>query len=266
MIKRVVSYWLLVVSLAAAETFVHPTRTDYGVVVPNVSMPVSLWTNCVFALSAEIPVVNSGLTNALWLDWSAARGAAKQTGTGYQPVRTNLGGVECYGFDGIDDLISTGSTAISTNPFTLSVWAFPFVSNVEQAALGEGEAHGGGSTRAMLGISQYAGTRWRLTGYTESGSLFQPISSSPVLTGVWSHVVGVWDGATMYVVVNGVFGAVSNVPSIRTTGAFNLSLGNGPNRSRGFNGYLTQPEVFNRPLTSNEIIQLYNLGKWRRGE
>jgi hypothetical protein len=264
---KTLSILCVTASLSLAQQFVHPTRTDYNIVLPNVQMPESLWTNSVLWPTAESPVLNEGATNANWICYAKNRVSnIYQTGTGYQPTSIVTNGVAAWSFDGTDDMIRTSSTTISTNPFTFSAWVFPLVSNVEQCLIGEGSSHGGGTTRAILGISQYGGTRWRLSGYDASGSLFQPTGPGAVATGVWTHVVGVWDGSNAFVSVNGVAGTSAAVTSLRTTGTFFTSLGNGADRLRAFQGYVAEAFVSNKPLSTNEISDLYDLGKWRRGE
>jgi hypothetical protein len=69
-------------------------------------MPLSLWTNTVFWLTADSPVYNAGATNAEWICYAkTCAGNATQTVLNSQPSRVFTNGLWALSFDGTDDFL-----------------------------------------------------------------------------------------------------------------------------------------------------------------
>ncbi len=98
---------------ALGDEYVTACRAQYNVEVESAVMPVSLWTNTVFWLTAESPVVNSGTTNAQWICYARnCAGNSTQPLTNSQPVRISTNGLLVLKFDGLDDWINTVTAGV----------------------------------------------------------------------------------------------------------------------------------------------------------
>ncbi len=81
-----------------------------------------------------------------------------------------------------------------------------------------------------------------------------------LLPGVWYNIVGIYDGTNANVYVNGVAGTPASAPGITLdttggTGATTISQNPG---SSTMNGVIDDVRIYNRVLSSAEILQLYN--------
>lgn len=115
--KRLLIASLMLSGVALAEDYVIATKLDAGYVVPQATMPYSLWTNSILWLTAESPVLNAGTTNAEWICYAKnCAGNATQTTITDQPARVYTNGAFALSFDGTDDEIITTYYA-STNTF-----------------------------------------------------------------------------------------------------------------------------------------------------
>lgn len=79
----------------------------------------------------------------------------------------------------------------------------------------------------------------------------------------WHHTVGVYDGAKMYIYINGVLSTSKNQTGNISTNTNNLAIGNQPGFSEYYNGRVAKCAVYNRALSATEIKQNYNATKGR---
>lgn len=93
-----------------------------------------------------------------------------------------------------------------------------------------------------------------------SGVNKQP-SGGYTFDGQWHHVVGTWNGTTMYVYVDGV--QISSLAASGTYAAVSaLSIGNNGIHSEWFaDASTTEVSFYNRALTAQEVFTHYTLGK-----
>mgnify|MGYP000181961513 CR=1 FL=1 len=89
------------------------------------------------------------------------------------------------------------------------------------------------------------------------------VSSGVVTARDWHHVVGVYDGATKKVYVNGVLANSLNETATINTSSDPIEIGRfygGPD-TRTLENQIAQPRIYNRALTAAEVLQNYNSGK-----
>jgi hypothetical protein len=92
--------------------------------------------------------------------------------------------------------------------------------------------------------------------------------NTALTTGQWYHIAATWDGVTAKIYVNGV---LDNSPGTAKTGpiasdARPLFIGGRP-AGQFFDGMIRDVRLYNRPLLSNELVQLAGLvGWWRFAE
>jgi len=151
-------------------------------------------------------------------------------------------------FDGIDDYIDIGSPSIGTGKKTISMWINPtsitnddrIISNINNINFG---------VRFATSNVQVWGNSW--------GSVFANPSTS-----TWAHVCFVLKGdATITGYLNGVEGStVSTVYNMSQ-----LGIGARVNLVHGdeFHGKIANCQIYNRALSSNEVLHNYNALKGR---
>ena len=90
-------------------------------------------------------------------------------------------------------------------------------------------------------------------------------TTMPITLGVWSHVVGVYDGTQLLIYVNGVSGSsramVDASIGVATTAAFMGSANGGVEEGHGFVGALDEVAIYDKALTTAQVLAHYNAGK-----
>ena len=94
-------------------------------------------------------------------------------------------------------------------------------------------------------------------------------SNATISTGQWYHIVNTWDGAFLRIYINGVLDNSTALATFSASGASNyVWLGYGdPNGCGGdtggssspfFQGLMDDFRVYNRALSAQEVLWLYN--------
>jgi len=88
------------------------------------------------------------------------------------------------------------------------------------------------------------------------------VSASGLSTGTWYHVVGVYDGSTTYVYLNGkrTTGGSLTAPINYTGVASSMYIGQRSSNNFRVNGQIDDVRIFNYALTATQIKQLFNGG------
>jgi len=163
-------------------------------------------------------------------------------------------------FSGDNDTIEvTSSTDFQTQRPTVAAW----IKSDNTAAFHQIVNYGvGGTNRGWRlitnGTSVMFGVRDGSTTY-DAQSAFGTISQ-----GEWHHVVGVYDGSTVKVYVDGELGTTtaSFTGTIDYTSPPNLTVGGSETQSNDYDGAIDEVRVYNRALSSTEAEKLY---KWAPG-
>jgi hypothetical protein len=88
------------------------------------------------------------------------------------------------------------------------------------------------------------------------------IGATAVPLGQWSHVALVYNGTNRIFYLNGVVAGTGSAPAV-TAETDNSSIGNIiPNDSSSFNGGIDEVSIYNRALSSNEIVGIYLAGSY----
>ena len=172
------------------------------------------------------------------------------------PVSGKIG--QGLNFDGGDDYIIVNSNPISSyaSPSSVCAWVNP-------ADL----SPSGGTYRTVLNFSADANNYLRIAvqssgnltiAYTAGGTSYgQGAIGSPIKINLWKYVCSVFDGSALSVYINGV--SEADLADSASNGSVNRI---GVLGGIGFwSGLIDDVRVYNRALSVDEIIQLYNLGR-----
>ncbi len=167
-------------------------------------------------------------------------------------------------FDGTDDYISFNSNPFQYQNMTISSWIY---------AKGNGSPGGqwggivsiavaGGSSDAQNGsVVYYDNTDSKLKFSLGNGSWQTAQSSSAINLNQWYHVVGVANGSTIILYLNGQQNGTTAIYNIIKYDGTSVRIGHntkGVMGSTGFNGSIDEVLIFNRALSNQEILALYN--------
>lgn len=113
-----------------------------------------------------------------------------------------------------------------------------------------------------LGKSQAPGYDSFVFGVSSAAGTFVPVRSLTIQTGIWYHVVAERGPDYIRLFTNGQFAAQASVSSAQDYGSQPLYLGSSgqPAYDRKFKGKLDELSIYNRPLTTNEVVALYLSG------
>jgi len=179
----------------------------------------------------------------------------------------NLGSIV---FDGTNDYVTLGSSSIFTldNNFTLNSWVYP--TNVGSAFGDEifSLATGVASPYVSYGLEWMDNYKFRFSiGNTSNTFLNYPSTDTYTLNN-WYNVVGIYNGSTAILYVNGVLQNSTSVSTtikyadnILTIGTWNYDV----SPSNAITGRIPIIQLYNRALSQTEINQNFNALRGRYG-
>ena len=167
-------------------------------------------------------------------------------------------------FDGTDEYaaVQYNSSLDITNAITVEAW-------VKYAS--QGEIGGVGRTYSVISYKGYPWTwlledisgqfNFRISTTSDSDSRLD----SNYYHGLnnWDHVVCTYNGSTQAIYVNGVLRNSKSLTGTINTSATTIELGTYGSGDYSFNGWLANHRIYNRALTSTEILQNYQAEQYR---
>jgi hypothetical protein len=160
-------------------------------------------------------------------------------------------------FDGSADYVgvTVGSGTpldIDSNPVTMSAWVKPDNVSSRQLIVARGTV--GANGYGML-IESTGNFNIGLHG----GGNFS--STASLVVGRWYHVVGIINGSSSQIYINGKLDRTSSTNVIASTGNFQIGAGfNGTTQINFFNGIIDEVQVSDTAWTADEVRQLYERG------
>jgi hypothetical protein len=235
-------------------------------------MPLNINGNIVNSQIASTLNYKSIVTRGLSIHFDAsAKDSYPETGTNWYDLVTSTTNVLTNGptystdgggsisFDGSNDYAY--STNISTSfptGGTLEMWVNLISRDRNQGFIDYG---GGGKYINFYMAGANNKMRWEVINTT--GAAYDTIVTTTTFqTGIWYHVVGTFNGTSLFLYLNGSQEstiAMSNVPT-----SMNASFTIGQYAGYG-NAKIAAARFYNRPLTATEILQNYNVQKSRFG-
>jgi RHS repeat-associated protein len=210
--------------------------------------------------------VAPGTPTAWWqLNQTTGTTVPDASGTGNTGTASNVswsGGVGV--FNGTSSQITASSAAVNTSAsFTVSAW-------VNLAAIPTGRANvatwtGVDQESAYLQYSPYSKSwAFQMTSadvpYNSAApTYYTAAASGPPTTGVWTHLVAVYNASTQTVQLY-VNNALAGSASVGTSwAASTLAIGSA-NGQYYFNGSIANVQMYQRALSASEVTGLYNAG------
>lgn len=102
--------------------------------------------------------------------------------------------------------------------------------------------------------------------FWHGGASWKTSTGSGLATGTWQHATAVWNAGALTFYINGTQNYATNglslIPAHTAHDAF---LAQDPGGNNRLNGWIADVALFNRVLTSNEVVNLYNSTKGTYG-
>ncbi len=159
-------------------------------------------------------------------------------------------------FDRIDDYVSLANNLMPANiNFTWTAWIRPKQLEIAGGVFGY-EAVGG---RAEL-IRMQPTNRFLFRLTNSTGSFADVVTSVSISQDTWTHIAAVRQGTAMRIYINGNKNSASNENAIQGVipGSNALvAIGKDPFNNR-FNGTIDEVMIFNKALTDQEVLDIYN--------
>lgn len=153
-------------------------------------------------------------------------------------------------FDGVDDRLSLGSAAnlAISGPITLEAWVKPTGTGIYRTIMTR-------NTSYYLSLSNLKPAVY-FVGLNKPG---WHVASSAIPLNVWSHVVAVYDGASIKIYINGVLDqTIAGVSgAISTEAGKEVWVGNRLESNYAYKGSLDEVAIYSRALTQSEIVARY---------
>jgi hypothetical protein len=190
------------------------------------------------------------------------------TGTISGATWTTAGKIDfALNFDGVDDVVNTGSGATldDLREMTISAWIRP--NTLGEGSLGRIVQKGAGVAAGFRFLLQANNALSFAVDYTTT-DLARATASRVFTFGVWTHVLVTWTGSAtatnVRIYVNGVetrYGTTQNGAGTRTSdAASSLYIGNERYGTGTFDGSIDDVRVYNRVLSASEITAVYRAG------
>ena len=172
-----------------------------------------------------------------------------------------------FTFDGTDEYVTVDDAirtdvgefvATSSNPFSISAWFKPDITDTTRNAI---FAKAGGFGSAGNIFLEFRGTNLSSVIRGSGTSNFYS-----TLTSTWHEIAICWDGTTFKAYVNGSFVSNLNVGTANSQDKmFSIGNSNSGTGSEPFKGDISNVKVYNKALTASEVQQNFNALRTRFG-
>jgi len=185
----------------------------------------------------------------------------------------NSGNYGHFKFDGTNQYINLGATNLGilagSNQITLESWVYPTVFASYRGIISRVGSSGpfGGW---MINLNADSGNKFdlaiNLNGVWQTWVTLGGTFPSPLTTNTWYNVCGTYDGSGMSMYINGSLISTKSVSGTIQYAVSMSNLGVGYNGAGTyFPGLISVARVYNKSLSSVEVLQNYNALKGRYG-
>jgi len=165
-------------------------------------------------------------------------------------------------FDGSNDVVTLGNPSALqiTGAMTLSAWV-----NIDTFNNGRIIAKQGGSTDRGWSLNVESGS-YAAMQISDSSNVIIYANSATLSTGVWVHLVGVYEpGSAVRIYVNGSQSGsdTTGIPASQRNSSQNVNVGRRPDSASNtwFDGLIDDVRVYNRALSAAEATVMFNNGR-----
>lgn len=233
-----------------------------AIIAASLSAQVGLLTQSVSPSSQLAAVATTnGLVGHWNFDENTGTNASDSSGSGYAGQLLNgaswtVGKVgSAVMFDGTDDKVLVGNQALfnfnAGQDFTISLWIKGSDTTQAQKIISKRNTDG-----YQLRFNSPSSFIWRID---EPTANTDTTTTSHPLNGSWRHIVTGRNTNQHFLYIDGVLvktTADSSSESVQNTE--NLIIGNDQGSAEGFNGLIDEVRIYNRSLSSQEILDIYN--------
>ena len=242
------------------------------------------WIAVLGTNNASIPT--SGLAGHWTLDETSGSSIADSSGNGNTGTWSDGSGNDiaeetitgqvgtALSFDGNDDVVDVGNDASLqiTGDQTWAAWIRADSWNsggTDDIFIAKSTTTGSGLAYQFKG-SEDCGSQRLVIQVTSDGSYGSTdasrCSSTVLSTSTWYHVAAVYDASTpaLHVYVNGILddgATINTAPASIHNSAANVTLGTTENNAFEFDGIIDDARIYNRRLSSSEVLSIYNATK-----
>jgi len=216
-----------------------------GYFIINQEYPSIVTSGCVVNLDASLPA-SYPLVFSNWYDLSGNGNTGTISGATY--LSSSYGNLSFVSSNSnFVSFASTSNIPSGNANYTISTWFKP-------SSLG---------TKGLVGWGNYGTTnqsnsfKLSATGLVNSWGSNDLSVTTSLSTGTWYNAVATFNGTTRQIWVNGVSVGSDTPTSHNVTTTSNLTIGR-TNNTEYFDGSIGEVQIFNRALTSNEIVTNYN--------
>lgn len=174
-----------------------------------------------------------------------------------------------FSFDGTDDFVQLPfDSGIFNDQFTVDAWAFP--EKVTEYSYGQGVLNNDFWSNRGMALAFYSGASpptpnpFKINGFFHNtgGTMFSLNALS--IPNQWHHVAMTYDGKLFCLYQDGVQEACTAADGNVRGNNLNFRIGHdqhdGFSQQRYFQGLIDEVEIFNRALSADEILAIYNAG------
>ena len=207
----------------------------------------------VFDVNVSNPFSYSGASNDTGANLSDISGNGYIGTLSNAPTYNVQNGIKSLQFNGSNNYITypTSGLPYGATARTMSIWINPSsLSNGWAISYGNATATQSNFIGIFSGVINYGGY---------SNDLFGPAPS----LNTWYHVVGIYDGTTAYMYINGYL--YTSLARTWNTVSSTFQIGRQTNGGEYFNGKVGEAQIYNRALSANEVLALYNTTKGAYG-
>ena len=179
----------------------------------------------------------------------------------------NSGNAGSIVFDGVNDYVDCGNPILLniSSSLTLESWVYPTAFTNPNGVVGILSRWGVGSRSYKIAILTASKQFYiDVSGTGNNDNYF--LSNIILNTNTWYHVVGTYNGSSLSTYINGNITTgtlIGTVPSSLYTGSSQIRVGD--DGGNYFLGNIAASRIYNRALSSSEVLQNYNAQKTRFG-
>lgn len=252
------TFWVKIPSLSHTTDSVIYMFYSKSSVTSDQSNVTGVWDSN-YALVSHLS--DSAATSAVADSTSNANNLTNQVNTSNKSVGGKIGnGLTYNGSSDYSSVDNNSSINIQGSSITLEVWANPTNSTAASSErLIVKEVSGNGYPYVNYGLFRASSGSSQITFWISTGGSYTYVSGGSTSAGTWTHAVGVYNGSSMTLYVNGT--SVGTAPKSGNIGSSNTPLVLGADTATSmeyFNGVLDEARISNSARSADWIATGYN--------